>query len=320
MILKIRRIYICIVVELKSVPCTGPHESCCSSVNYLSSSNVMDQKGDNLLPQISPTATPEPLLPLLAPSPLTPFTNNTVPKLSGSFRTLLSMSIFRVIQLKGKLYVCIFAGLCTLDFGAIENTMSMTAIDCFTVFAPYLANVVCCPQFKATLVILIGQASKKTNMLALNGTLSKYCLSDFEQILVSQGANSNLRHICSVQPANLTEASCPVKDVNEFEQTVDSSKLLSACGKLDLVNECCQQVCQNAISEAAKNLALKAYDLSSTGGPRALSDHSTKVDDCKSVVLRWLASKLDPSRAKEVLRGLANCNINKGEEEPKITF
>lgn len=265
--------------------CNCPHESCCSSLNHLSGSKGMVAKvEDALLPQISPAATAEPLLPLLAPSPLTPFTNSTVPKLSG---------------------------LCMLDFDAVESMMGMTSIDCFTVFAPYLANVVCCPQLEATLVILIGQSSKKTNMLALNKTLANHCLSDFEQILVGQGANNNLQKICSVRPSNLTEASCPVKDVNEFERTVDTSKLLAACGKIDLVNECCQQVCQNSISEAAKNLAQKAYDLSSMGGPQPLSDHSARVDDCKSVVLRWLASKLDPSHAKEVLRGLANCNINK---------
>ncbi|XP_039049169.1 uncharacterized GPI-anchored protein At1g61900-like [Hibiscus syriacus] len=35
------------------------------------------------------------------------------------------------------------------------------------------------------------------------------------------------------------------------------------------------------------------------------------INDCKTVVLLCLASKLDPYRAKEVLRGLTNCNVNK---------
>ncbi|KAA8520061.1 hypothetical protein F0562_014317 [Nyssa sinensis] len=153
------------------------HESCCSPLNYMISSVIMNKRADTLLPEMSPSAAP---LPLLAPSPLTPFTNNTVPKLSGH---------------------------CMLNFAAVESVMSMTSIDCLAVFAPFLAN--------------------------------------------------------------------------------------------------------NAISEAARELALKTYDLSRIVGSHALSDHSTRVTDCKSIVLRWLASKLDPSHAKDVLRGLANCNVNK---------
>ncbi|KAJ9563110.1 hypothetical protein OSB04_008270 [Centaurea solstitialis] len=261
----------------------GFKDSHCSP---LQNSVLLDIKMDNLLPEISPTGNPQPLYPLLAPSPLSPFTitNNTTPKLSG---------------------------LCTLDFDAMDTMMSVTAIDCFTVFAPFLANVVCCPQFEATLVILIGQSSKVTKKLSLNSTLAKHCLSDFDKILMGQGANNSLQQICSVGPSNLTEASCPVKDVDGFEKMVNSSKLLSKCGKIDLVNECCQQVCQNAISEAAKDLALASYQLDAMGLRRP-SDISTRVvNDCKSIVLRWLASKLEPIRAKEVLRGLANCNLNK---------
>lgn len=190
--------------------------------------------------------------------------------------------------------------------------MSMTAIDCVGGFAPFLANVICCPQVEANLIILVGQSSKDTDMLALNGTLAKPCLSDFEQILVGQGANDTLNRLCSIHPSNLTEGSCPVKGFIEFERTVDSSSLLAACEKIDNVNECCEQVCQNAIAEAARKLVAKAYDLSSMDGSHALSDPSVRVNDCKTIALRWLASKLDPSKAKEVLRGLSNCKINKG--------
>ncbi|KAL6992785.1 hypothetical protein U1Q18_010900 [Sarracenia purpurea var. burkii] len=263
------------------------HGSCCSPLDYMKSSLIME--ADALLPEISPTpsADPQPLLPLLAPSPLTPFTNNTVPKLSG---------------------------FCVLNFAAAESMLSTTSIDCIAGFAMLLANVVCCPQLEATLVILIGQSSKDTNMLALNGTLANHCLSDLEQILVGQGASDGLQKICSIRPSNLTAASCPVNDINEFESLVDGLKLLSACEKIDLVNECCDQICQNAISEAARKLALKAYDLLSMDGDHELSDdHSTRVNDCEVIVHRWLASKLDPSRAKDVLRGLSNCNVNQGE-------
>ncbi|KAB5533665.1 hypothetical protein DKX38_016751 [Salix brachista] len=247
-----------------------------------------DRRVDDFLPEISPNSAPQPLLPLLAPSPLAPFTNNTIPKLSGQ---------------------------CTLNFTASQSLMSKTSIDCWSVFAPLLANVICCPQLEATLAILVGQSSKDTNTLALNGTVSKYCLSDIEQILVGQGAAANVNKICSIHPSNLTEGACPVKDVNEFEGTVDSSKLLASCENIDPVKECCNQVCQNAILEAATKIALKASEVLSIDGSHGLTEQSTKVVDCKQIVLRWLAGKLNPSRAKEVLRGLSNCKVNNGEFE-----
>jgi hypothetical protein len=116
--------------------------------------------------------------------------------------------------------------------------MSITTTDCWASFAPYLANVVCCPQFDATVVIIIGQSSKYSRILALNKTHAKHCLSDVEKILESQGANDNLQNICSFHPENLTEFSCPVMDVDEFERTLDSSRLMVACGRIDPVNEC----------------------------------------------------------------------------------
>ncbi|KAL7213517.1 hypothetical protein ACSBR2_016111 [Camellia fascicularis] len=279
-------------VELRCLRCelvgfeviSALHESCCGSLDYLKSSEIMDKKTDALSPEMSPSAAPQPYFPLLAPSPLAPFTNNTVPKLSG---------------------------LCMLNFAAVESMMSMTSIDCIAVFAPFLANVICCPQLKATLVVLIGQSSKDTNLLALNNTLANHCLLDFEQILVGQGASDNLQQICSIRPSNLTAASCPVNDVNEFKSTVDFSMFLAACEKIDTVNECCDQICQNAISEAARKLALKAYDLLGMDESHAFFDHSTRVIDCEVIVHRWLASKLDLSHAKDVLRGLFNCNVNK---------
>jgi len=44
---------------------------------------LMETKVNALAPDISPSADSQPFLPLLAPSPLIPFTNSTVPKLSG---------------------------------------------------------------------------------------------------------------------------------------------------------------------------------------------------------------------------------------------
>lgn len=259
-------------------------ESCSGHIDFSNYPVLVNQQKDAMFPEISPSGDPQPFLPLLAPSPLAPFTNTTQPKLSG---------------------------LCLLNFTAAESLMTMTSIDCWSVFAPLLANVICCPQLEATLAILIGQSSKDTNLLALNGTVAKHCMSDIEQILVGQGANDSLKQICSIHSSNLTEASCPVKDVNEFENTVDTSKLLAACEEIDPVRECCDQVCQNAILEAATKISLKASDLLSMGGSHVLPEHSAKISDCKSIVLRWLASKLAPAQAKEVLRGLSNCNVNK---------
>ncbi|XP_061350342.1 uncharacterized GPI-anchored protein At1g61900-like [Gastrolobium bilobum] len=239
-------------------------------------------KVDAQPPDISPSSQPQPFIPLVAPSPLRPFTNNSVPKLSG---------------------------LCSLNFSAAQDVMSTTATDCWTSFAPYLANVVCCPQFDAMLVTLIGQSSKYSGVLALNTTHASYCLSDVQKVLVSQGANEDLKTICSVHPANLTEASCPIVFVDEFESIIDSSRLLTACRKIDPVNECCDQVCQNAIYSAARKIALNY--MSNSNGNHSFPGLTTRINDCKNIVLRWLASKLDPSTANSVFRGLSNCNLNK---------
>lgn len=190
--------------------------------------------------------------------------------------------------------------------------MSKTATDCWAFFAPVLANVVCCPQLEATLVTLIGHSSKYSRMLSLNITHAKHCLSDVEKILESQGANKTVQKICSIQPENLTEASCPVSEVDAFESIVDSSKLLAACQKVDPVNECCQQVCQNAILDAAKKLS-EIGIAANLEGVHVVLEQSTRIDDCKNIVLRWLASNLDPSSANKVLRGLSNCKVNKGK-------
>ncbi|XP_029130374.1 uncharacterized GPI-anchored protein At1g61900 isoform X1 [Cajanus cajan] len=245
-------------------------------------------KVDALSPAISPSAQPQPFIPLIAPSPLRPFTNNSVPKLSG---------------------------LCSLNFSAAQDIMTTTATDCWTSFAPYLANVVCCPQFDAMLVTLIGQSSKYSGVLALNTTHASHCLSDVQKVLVSQGANGDLKNICSIHRTNLTEASCPVVFVDEFESIVDTSRLLTACRKIDPVNECCDQVCQNAIHYAARKIALN--DLSNSDGNHSLPGPTARINDCKNIVRRWLASKLDPSTANSVFRGLSNCNLNK---ECPLTF
>jgi len=202
-----------------------------------------------------------------------------------------------------------------LNFSAAQHIMTQTATDCWTSFAPYLANVVCCPQFDAMLVTLIGQSSKYSGVLALNKTHAKHCLSDVHKVLVSQGATEDLNNICSIHPSNLTEGSCPVASVDEFESIVDISRLLTACRKIDPVNECCDQVCQNAMNYAARKISLN--DLSNSNGNHSLPRKTARVNDCKIIVLRWLAGKLNSSAANSVFRGLSNCNLNKGEKGEK---
>jgi len=120
---------------------------------------------------------------------------------------------------------------------------------------------------------------------------------------LSQGASDNLHSLCSVHLSNVTEGSCPVSTVDSFESVIDSSKLLEACQKIDPVNECCSQTCQNAINEAAQKISSKDGGLTSYSG-------SPKIDSCRNVVLRWLSSRLDPPSAKQMLRQISNCNVN----------
>ncbi|VFQ88606.1 unnamed protein product [Cuscuta campestris] len=244
------------------------HGTCCSPLNNLKS--LAEKLEIGLLPQISPSA-----------PPLAPFTSSTVaPKLSGS---------------------------CPLNFVALGSMITTTSIDCAAPFAKYLANVICCPQLETTLTILVGQYSKHSkNELALNTTLARHCLSDFQKILAGKGANSTLQQICSLNPSILSEGSCPISNVQEFEATVDSPTLLSSCRKIFVGSKCPEQICESAISEAAEKLAAKAYGLSNV-----LPDQSTKAKDCQRVVHHWLASKLDPSGAKEVLRCLSSYKNNR---------
>ncbi|ONK75014.1 uncharacterized protein A4U43_C03F12410 [Asparagus officinalis] len=249
-----------------------------SPVVHQRDSIVTKETDNTLLSEISPNSAPQPLIPLLAPSPLVPFQNNSTPELSGK---------------------------CILNLSATDSLMRITAVDCWASVAPFLANVICCPQLRATINILVGQSSKETGMLALDATHANYCLSDVQEILGSQGANYNLQKICLIRPSNLSEGSCPVKDTNEFESIVDSSQLLAACKKVDAVNECCSQICQNAILEAATKISLRDGGL-----PSSLSEHSSMMDDCRNVVLRWLSSRIDPLSANQVLRRISNCKVN----------
>ena len=80
---------------------------------------------------------------------------------------------------------------------------------------------------------------------------------------------------------------------------------------MDPVKEFCNPVCQPAISEAARRLALKVLGLFSPDDVRVSLVQRYIVDDCVMVVLRWLASQLTLDKAKAVLRVLFSCNVNR---------
>ncbi|KAK8989222.1 hypothetical protein V6N11_063660 [Hibiscus sabdariffa] len=97
------------------------------------------------------------------------------------------------------------SGLCLLNFTAAQSLRSITSIDCWTAFAPLLVNVICCPQQHATLVILVGQSSNETGVLALNRTFAEPCLSDIEQVLTGQGAGFLPSRLVFLLDANYDE-------------------------------------------------------------------------------------------------------------------
>ncbi|XP_055823871.1 uncharacterized GPI-anchored protein At1g61900-like [Solanum dulcamara] len=263
---------------------SGIHGSLCTQDSDILDSDLLSKSNYDASSNFSPSIAPEAMLPLRAPSPLMPFTYTGVPKLSGH---------------------------CAFNFSAADSILRTTATDCWSSLAPYLANVVCCPQFDASVVVLVGQASSQSQSLALNVTHARHCLSDVEQILESQGASEQLLQICSVDPSNLTESSCPVIDVNVIERSLNTSSLLAACGKIDPTIECCNQVCQNAISAAAEVLAFRHKNVTASSGSPVLLEKSTLISDCKSIILRWMASKFDPSSANRVIRVLSSCDMNK---------
>lgn len=52
-----------------------------------------------------------------------------------------------------------------LNFSLIEIILSVTATDCWSSLAPHLANVVCCPLYEASLVVLLGPSVIAFQML-----------------------------------------------------------------------------------------------------------------------------------------------------------
>ncbi|KAL4555577.1 hypothetical protein LXL04_038200 [Taraxacum kok-saghyz] len=253
----------------------------CISFLKVTSSNL-PQLNINNAP--SPSVDLQSVVPLLAPAPLTPYTNSGMPNLSGN---------------------------CPLNFTNTETVLTTTAIDCWGSLAPYLANTICCPQFDATIKILIGQSSFSSKTLSINKTHSKDCLSDITQVLEAQGSSNQLLEICSIHPSNISDSSCPIVDLVDIENTINIPTIIESCEKIDPVKECREKVCQSAIMDAAVKIASRNYSVADVDGGPVSGGHVAMIDDCKEIVVRWLASKFESTYANKLLRGVSSCKINK---------
>ncbi|CAH1434302.1 unnamed protein product [Lactuca virosa] len=258
------------------------------------SSNLLYVMSEEKLPPSPPTSTSQ-LVSLpssgifepieISPSvlPHYPFLGKTLPPMYPAFP---------------KTYKPVLTGKCPFNFSSISNIIEKTASDCSQLLAPLVANVICCPQFGSSLHIFQGHFTKSLDVLVLENSTADDCFSDIVEVLGSRGANSS---VCSFQSSNLTGGSCPVKDVNTFERTVNTSKLLNACSVIDHLKECCRSVCQPAIAEAAFQISSLASD----------SDNIHLLNDCKGVVFSWLSRKLPSEAADSAFRLLAACKVNK---------
>lgn len=139
------------------------------------------------------------------------------------------------------------------------------------------------------------------------------CFSDIVSILASRGANNTIPALCSIKSSNLTGGSCPVNDVATFENTVNTSKLLDACGTIDPLKECCRPVCQPAIAEAALRISggQMSIDENKDVVPQSNS-HIDVLNDCKGVVYSYISRKLSSDAADTAFRILSSCKVNKG--------
>ncbi|XP_024996602.1 uncharacterized GPI-anchored protein At1g61900-like isoform X1 [Cynara cardunculus var. scolymus] len=206
-----------------------------------------------------------------------------------------------------KTYEPLLTGRCPFNFSSISSIMDKTASDCSQLVAPFVGNVICCPQFGSSLHIFQGYYGTNSDSLVLQNTTADDCFLDMVEILASKGANSSIPAICSVKSSNLTGGSCPVKDVNTFEKTINTSKLLEVCSVVDPLKECCRSVCQPAIVEAAFHLYSSELIVDKNTG----SSNIDALNDCKGVVYSWISRKLTSEAANSAFRRLASCKVNK---------
>ncbi|XVE81004.1 hypothetical protein DITRI_Ditri15bG0027600 [Diplodiscus trichospermus] len=203
-------------------------------------------------------------------------------------------------------------GRCPVNFSAMSNIMGKTASDCSLPLASLVGNVICCPQLGSLLHIFQGYFGINTDKLVLPNAVADDCFSDIISILASRGANSAIPTLCSVKSSNLTGGSCPMRDVNTFEKTVNTSKLLEACSVVDPLKECCRPVCQPAIMEAALQISGTQMMLNENKNVVGETNHIDAINDCKGVVYAYLSRKLSPDAANTTFRILSACKVNKG--------
>ncbi|KAL0388006.1 UNVERIFIED_CONTAM: putative GPI-anchored protein [Sesamum radiatum] len=178
-------------------------------------------------------------------------------------------------------YEPVLTGRCPVNFSAISSIMEKTASDCNQPLAAIVGNVLCCPQFSSLLHIFQGFYSTSSDNLVLQNAAADDCFKDIVSILASRGANSSIPTICSTKSSNLTGGSCPVKDINTFEKTVNTSKLLEACSSIDPLKECCRPICQPVIMEAALKISGMQSYMNDNKNAVGVSDQVNVLNDCK---------------------------------------
>ncbi|KAF5452585.1 hypothetical protein F2P56_027565 [Juglans regia] len=208
-------------------------------------------------------------------------------------------------------YEPVLTGKCPVNFSLISSVMDKTASDCSQPFAALVGNVICCPQLSSLLHIFQGFYSINSDKLVLQDAIANYCFIDIINILASRGANKTIPTLCSVKSSNLTGGSCPVKDVVTFEKTVNTSKLLEACGTIDPLKECCRPVCQTAVMDAAFQISGRQMTINENKNIVGEFDHIDSLNDCKRVVYSYLSRKLPSDAANTAFRILSACKVNK---------
>ncbi|KAL7106201.1 hypothetical protein ACP275_07G097500 [Erythranthe tilingii] len=208
-------------------------------------------------------------------------------------------------------YDPVLTGRCPVNFSAVSSVLERTASDCNQPLAAVVGNVICCPQFSSLLHIFQGLYSTGSDNLVLQTAHADDCFKDIVSILASRGANSSIPFICSAKSTNLTGGSCPVKDMDTFEKTVNTSKLLEACGTIDPLKECCRPSCQPVIMEAALKISGVQSYLNDDKGTGGISTHVDVISDCKGVVFSWISKKLPIDSANKAFRILSACKVNK---------
>lgn len=226
-----------------------------------------------------------------------PYPNESLPPMYPTFPTTYEPNL---------------TGKCPVNFSAMSNIMDKTASDCSQPLAALVGNVICCPQLGSLLHIFQGYYGVNTDKLVLQNAVANDCFSDIISILASRGANITIPTLCSVKSSNLTGGSCPVKDVINFEKTVNTSKLLEACSAVDPLKECCRPICQSAIMEAVLQISGTQLTINENKDLVTEPNHIDAISDCKGVVYSYLSRKLSADVANAAFRILSACKVNKG--------